>query len=105
MQTKKKYYLNYLQPPVLDRKKENRDIKVVEQASIPRISKLDDAVTPLRLLKLFFDDVLVDMIVGYIKLYISHREKADISHEITNEKKLLILKHATAQCRRVARSF
>ena len=36
------------------------------------------------------------MIVGYIKLYISHREKADISHEITNEKKLLILKHATA---------
>ena len=46
---------------------------------------LDDIVTLLRLLKLFFDDVLVDMIFGYTKLY-SHREKADISFEITNEK-------------------
>ena len=37
------------------------------------------------LLKLFFEDILVDMIFGYAKLY-SHREKADISFEITNEK-------------------
>ena len=44
-----------------------------------------DIVTLPRLLKLFFDDALVDMIFGYTKLY-SHREKADISFEITNEK-------------------
>ena len=42
-------------------------------------------MTPLRLLELFFDDVLLDMIVGYTKLY-SHRERAGISFEITNEK-------------------
>ena len=41
-------------------------------------------MTLFRLLKLFFDDVLVDMIFGYTKLY-SHRERADISFEITNE--------------------
>ena len=64
---------------------QNRDINVVERANIPNFSKLDDIVTPLRLLKLFFDDVLVVMIVGYTKFY-SHREKTDISFEITNEK-------------------
>ena len=64
---------------------QNRDINVVERANIPNFSKLDDIVTPLRLLKLFFDDVLVVMIVGYTNFY-SHREKADISFEITNEK-------------------
>ena len=47
-------------------------------------------VTPLRLFELFFDDVLVDMVVGYIKLY-SHREKVDISLKITNEKTRLFL--------------
>ena len=47
-------------------------------------------MTPLRLFELFFDDVLVDMIVGYTKLH-SHREKADISFEITNEKIHLLL--------------
>ena len=72
---------------------ENRDINVVEWANIPKFGTLDDIVTPLRLLELFFDDVLVDMIVGYAKLY-SHREKADISFEITKEKNSLILKHA-----------
>ena len=41
-------------------------------------------MAPLRLLELFFDDVLVDMIVCYTRLY-SHREKADFSIEITNE--------------------
>ena len=64
---------------------ENCDINVVERANIPKFSKLDNIVTPLRLLELFFDDVLVDMIVGYTKLY-SHREKTDIRFEITNEK-------------------
>ena len=52
-------------------------------------SKLDNIVA-LRLFKLFFHDVLVDMIVGYTKLY-SHREKADISFEIINEKFRLFL--------------
>ena len=42
-------------------------------------------MTPLKLLKLFFDDILVNMIVGYTKLC-SHREKADISFKITDEK-------------------
>ena len=41
-------------------------------------------VTPLKLLELFFDDVLVDMIVDYTKLY-NHREKIDIGFEITKE--------------------
>ena len=62
---------------------ENRDINVVQRVNIPKFSKLDDFVTLLRLLELFFDGVLVDMIVGYTKLY-SHREKAEISFEITN---------------------
>ena len=55
-------------------KLENRNINVAELANIPKFSKLDDIVTPLRLLELFFDDVLVDMIFGNTKLY-SHREK------------------------------
>ena len=63
----------------------NRDINVLEWANIPKFSKLDNIVIPLRLLELFFDDVLVDMILGFTKLY-SHREKTDISFEITNEK-------------------
>ena len=42
-------------------------------------------MTPLRLLELFFDDVLVDMIFGYTKLN-SHKEKAAISFETTNKK-------------------
>ena len=50
----------------------NRDINVLEWANIPKFSKLDNIVIPLRLLELFFDDVLVDMILGFTKLY-SHR--------------------------------
>ena len=57
------------------------DINGVEQTNIPKFSMLDDRVTPLRVLELFFDNVLVDMIVGYTKLY-SHRLKADINFEI-----------------------
>ena len=53
---------------------ENSDFNVAEQANISKFSKLDDTGTPLRLFELFFDDALVDMIVGYTKLY-SHREK------------------------------
>ena len=43
-------------------------------------------MTPHRLLELFFDNV----VVGNIKLY-SHREKADISFEIANDKIRLFL--------------
>ena len=42
------------------------------QANTGKFSKLDNIVTSLRLLELFFDDMLVDMIVGYTKLH-SHR--------------------------------
>ena len=59
---------------------ENRDINVVEETNIPKFSKPDDLGTPLRLFESFFD-VLVDMIVGYSKLY-GHREKAET---FTNE--------------------
>ena len=69
---------------------ENRDFNVAERANIPKFSKIDHIVTPLRLLELFFDYILVDMIVGYTKLY-SQREKEDISFEITNEKMRLFL--------------
>ena len=47
---------------------EKSDIDVIEQANTPKFSKLDDIVTPLRIPELFFDDVLVDMTVGYTKL-------------------------------------
>ena len=63
-----KYYFSYRKPPGFDMKWEYRDINVVEWTNIPKFSKLDDIVTPLRLLKLFFDGLLVDRIVGYTKL-------------------------------------
>ena len=71
-------------------KRQNRDIDVVERANTQKFSKLDNITSPLRLLELFFGDVLVNMIFGYTKLY-SHREKAEISFEITNEKICLFL--------------
>ena len=49
-----KYYLSYPKPPVLDMIWGNRDINVIEWANIPKFSALDDLVTPLRLLELFF---------------------------------------------------
>ena len=55
---------------------ENLDINDVQRRNISKFRKLD---------KLFFDDALVDIIVGYTKLY-SYRKKADISFDITNEK-------------------
>ena len=61
----------------------HRDINVVERENISKFSKLDDIVTPFRLLEVFFDDVLVDMIVGYTRFY-------------SNRKNSLVLKHATA---------
>ena len=54
----------------------NRDTNVVVQANIPDFSKLDDIWASLRLYQLFFDDALVNVIVGYIKSY-GYRKKAD----------------------------
>ena len=45
---------SYPKPPVLNMKWENRDINVVEWANIPKFSALDDLVTLVRLLELFF---------------------------------------------------
>ena len=53
----------------------NCDINVLEQVNIPQFIG-----TPLRLFESFFVNMLVDMIVGYTKLY-GHREKADTSLE------------------------
>ena len=47
-------------------------------------------MTPLRLLELFFDDILVDMIVDLTKLY-SYRKKTGVSSEITNKQIRLFL--------------
>ena len=69
---------------------ETRDINVVKRANIEKFSKIDNIVTLLRLLELLFDDISVDMIVGYTKLH-SHREKTDISFKITNGKICLFL--------------
>ena len=44
-----KYYQSYL-----DMKSANPDINVVEWANIPIVSALDDLVTSVRLLELFF---------------------------------------------------
>ena len=70
---------------------ENGDINVVQWANILKFSRLDDIVTPVRLLELFFDDVLVDMIVGYTKLY-SHG--AVVERKLTLVLKLLMQKFA-----------
>ena len=59
---------------------ENRGINVLQQANIPQFNRLDDIGTSLRLFESFFVDMLVDMIVGYTKLY-GHRQKADTSLE------------------------
>ena len=58
-------------------------VNVVERTNIPKFSKGHDIVNPLRFLESFFDNALVNMIVGYNNLY-RHREKAGIIFEITN---------------------
>ena len=85
-----KYHLSYPKLPVSNMKWANRDVNVAEWENIQKSDALDDIVNPLRFLELLFNDVLVDMVVGYIKLY-SHREKAGISFEIINEKIHLFL--------------
>ena len=49
-----KYHLGYPKQPVLDMKSANRGINVAEWANIPNFSALDDLVTLVRLLELFF---------------------------------------------------
>ena len=49
-----KYYLSHPKPPILEMKWANCDINVAEWANIPKFSALDNLVTPLRLLELFF---------------------------------------------------
>ena len=70
---------------------ENGDINVVQSANILKFSRLDDIITPARLLELFFDDVLVNMIVGYTKFY-SHG--AVVGRKLTLVLKLLMKKFA-----------
>ena len=64
-----KYYLGYPEPPVLEMRWAICDSNIVEWANIPKFSALDNLVTRLRLLELFSNDVLVDIIFDYIKLY------------------------------------
>ena len=85
-----KYYLSYPKLLALEVKWENGNINFEEWANVAKFSKLDDIMTPVRLLKLFFEDVLVNLTFCYIKLY-SYREKADLSFEITNENICLFL--------------
>ena len=49
------------------------------------LNSMNETVTPLRFLELLFEDILVDMIFVYTKLY-GHTEKVDTRCEITNEK-------------------
>ena len=49
-----KYYLSYPKLPVLDMNSTNLDIDVVEWANILNFITLNDLMTPLRLLELFF---------------------------------------------------
>ena len=77
-----KYYLSYPKPPVLDMKWANRDINVVEWANIPKFSALDDLVTPLRLLELFF---VTHWLIRFLATSSCTVDKTGIT-EIANEK-------------------
>ena len=57
---------------------EDPDINVVEQGNIPKFSKVDNIGAPLRLSELFYDNALIDMIVGYTMLY-GHAEKQTLA--------------------------
>ena len=54
---------------------ENCDINVLGRANLQKFSKLGDIVTPLRLLELLFEDVLVDMIAGYASFTVIERKQ------------------------------
>ena len=61
----------------------NYDINVVEWANIAKFSVLDDFVTLLRLLKLFF---MTYQLIQFCATSSCTFEKAGINFEITNEK-------------------
>ena len=63
---------------------ENRDVNVVEQANIPKFSKLDDIGTPLRFFESFFVDVLADMILATPSCAVIER-KQTLVLKISNE--------------------
>ena len=80
-----KYYLSYPKPPVLDMKWANRDINVVAWVNIPKFSVLDDFVTTLRLLELFF--VTLRIIISWYDFWL---------HQVVESRKQsLILKLLT----------
>ena len=54
MEDRSKSYLSYPKPSYLDVTSANRNINVVEWVNIPKCKALDDLVTPLRLLELFY---------------------------------------------------
>ena len=66
----------------------NRDINVAEWANIPKFSALDDLVTPLRLLELFF---VTFQLMRFLATSNCTVEKAGINFEITNDKICLFL--------------
>ena len=51
---RRKYYLSYPKPPILDMKWANRDINVIEWTNIPKFSTIENIMTSFKLLELFF---------------------------------------------------
>ena len=77
-------------PPLLtDLRWTNRDIKSRNSQSTPEVNHLEEIGTPLSLLELFFDDMLISGIVDFT-LY-ARREKSDTEFGITKEKFRLFL--------------
>ena len=66
----------------------NCDINVAEWANIPKFSVLDDLVTPLRLLEIFF---VMYQLIWFLATSGCTVEKAGINFEITNENIRLFL--------------
>ena len=73
---------------------EDPDINVVEQGNIPKFSKVDNIGASLRLFELFYDNALIDMIVGYTMLY-DHGEKQTLVLKLLM-KHFAYFRHATA---------
>ena len=66
----------------------NRDINVVEWAKILKFSALDNLVTPLRLLEIFF---ATHQLIWFLAISGYTVEKAGVSFEITNKNIRLFL--------------
>ena len=70
-------------------KQANPNINVIECANIPKFSALDNLVTPLRLLQLFF---VTYQLIWFLAKSSCTVEKADVNFKITNEKCRLFLR-------------